>query len=100
MVDLGGSGTLDQVKQLVERKMASILNQHDYEQLPQSHRLRWENDMEWARFDLVAEGFVAANSPRGVWEITEVGRDWVEYMHTAIVARILVLRKLALDQQR
>lgn len=77
LVDLGGSGTLDQVKQLVEGKMASILNEHDYEQLPQSHRLRWENDVEWARFDLVAEGFIADNSARGIWEVTETGRDWL-----------------------
>ncbi|MCW5875684.1 MAG: type II toxin-antitoxin system Phd/YefM family antitoxin [Anaerolineales bacterium] len=77
LVDLGGSGTLDQVKQLVEGKMASILNEYDYEQLPQSHRLRWENDVEWARFDLVAEGFIADNSARGIWKVTEAGRDWL-----------------------
>lgn len=74
LIDLGGSGILEQVKQFVERKMQSTLNEYDYEQLENSHRLRWENDVEWARFDLVKEGFLATNSPRGVWEITQAGR--------------------------
>ncbi|MEM7820360.1 MAG: winged helix-turn-helix domain-containing protein, partial [Candidatus Aenigmatarchaeota archaeon] len=32
---------------------------------------------QWARNAMVKEGLLASDSPRGVWEITAVGRRWL-----------------------
>ena len=37
--------------------------------------IRWENRANWARMDMVIEGLIRKGSPRGVWEITDSGRQ-------------------------
>jgi restriction system protein len=32
----------------------------------------------WARNKLKDQGLIAANSPRGIWEITDAGRRYLE----------------------
>jgi restriction system protein len=69
---LGGSGTPDEVVD----KIAATLEIPD-EQLNEtltSGELRFRNQVAWARFYLVREGFLDS-SRRGVWSITEKGRS-------------------------
>jgi len=35
---------------------------------------RWRNTAQWARHSMVKEGLLKADSPRGIWEITDAGR--------------------------
>ena len=35
----------------------------------------WRDAAQWARNSMVAEGLLKADSPRGVWEISDKGRD-------------------------
>jgi restriction system protein len=79
LVQLGGSGRVSKVLDLVEEIMADQLNKYDYQTIPSDPKvIRWRNNAQWARLKLVQEGFLASDSPRGVWEITEAGRALVE----------------------
>jgi len=77
LVDLGGraetSDALDRVHQLME----DVLTPADHERVS-SGRVRWKSTAAWVRFRLVKEGLLVADSPYGVWEITEEGRRWLE----------------------
>jgi hypothetical protein len=76
--DLGGRGRTDQVLDLVEKKMAGTLKQQDHELLPSGISVRWRNRAQWQRQNMVHRGLIAANSPRGIWEITPAGREWLK----------------------
>lgn len=75
--DLGGRGRTDEVLDLVEKKMAGTLKQQDHELLPSGISVRWRNRAQWQRQNMVHRGLIAANSPRGIWEITLAGREWL-----------------------
>ena len=36
---------------------------------------RWRNAVQWARNSLVREGLFKADSPHGIWEISDAGRS-------------------------
>lgn len=78
LVELGGSAPIDKVLKQVETKMAGILKPCDREPLPSSPRsVRWKNTAQWCRNTLVREGLMKSDSPRGVWEISDAGREWL-----------------------
>lgn len=78
LVELGGSAPLREVLKRVEGKMASTLTPHDREPLPSDPKtLRWKNTAQWCRNTLVREGLMKGDSPHGLWEISEAGREWL-----------------------
>lgn len=79
LVEMGGSGQSDEVLRRVEEKMRHRLNQHDYEILGSlPNEPRWRNTAQWCRNDMVRQsGYLRATSPRGVWEISERGREYL-----------------------
>ncbi len=77
LVELGGSASMSQVLELVEKKMKDRLNEYDYQILPSNNTIRWKNTAQWCRNTMVQEGLLKSDSPRGIWEITEKG---VEYL--------------------
>jgi len=84
LVELNGSAPMARVLEIVEKKMKDKLNEYDYQRLPSNNTIRWKNTAQWCRNTMVKEGFLKEDSPRGIWEITEKG---VEYLN------ITVLRK-------
>lgn len=75
LVELGGKGSLDAVLERVYAMMSDRLNEYDLAPLPSDESLpRWRNTAQWARNTMRAEGLLKADSPRGIWEITEAGR--------------------------
>jgi len=74
LVELGGSAPASQVLELVAQKMQAILNPHDWEPLPSGSAIRWRNTAQWCRQSLVREGLMKADSPHGIWEISDQGR--------------------------
>jgi len=79
LADLGGSGKVAEVLDRVGKKMKGILKKADYEPLASSpDNLRWRNAAQWARNSMVNEGLLKKDSPRGVWEITDKGVDYVK----------------------
>jgi hypothetical protein len=47
---------------------------HDFEPVG-SDVHRWENQIAWARKDLVSKGFLESGTPTDVWVISSSGRD-------------------------
>jgi restriction system protein len=69
---LGGSGTPDEVVERIAQDM-QIPDQVQNDLLP-SGEPRFRNQVAWARFYLVREGLIDS-SKRGVWSLTEQGRN-------------------------
>jgi nucleotide-binding universal stress UspA family protein len=79
LVELGGTGTTEQVLRRVKEKLEKkgVFAQEDYEDIPSGTEERWRNTARWERFSLVVMGLLRRDSPRGIWEITEDGREWL-----------------------
>jgi hypothetical protein len=79
LIELGGSGFLQEVTDLVGEKMRGKLNEYDLQPLPSDPNLRrWRNTVAWLRFTMVEEGLLRNDSPRGTWEISDAGRKAAE----------------------
>ncbi|MCX8033410.1 MAG: winged helix-turn-helix domain-containing protein [Thermoleophilia bacterium] len=79
LVELGGCARSADVLDLVYRKVQGVLNEYDCQPLPSEPNCpRWRNTAQWCRYTLVREGLMKADSPHGIWEITEEGRREVE----------------------
>lgn len=77
LVDLGGSGRYERVIDRVGEKMEHILTPADKEILPSGMYVRWRNRVAWQRYNMVKQGLLRKDSPRGVWEITPEGNAWL-----------------------
>ena len=62
----------------VEKIMGKNLTSADKESLPSGQRLRWRENAEWERYHMVRDGLLQSGSPRGIWEITDQGRTFLE----------------------
>lgn len=80
LVRLGGSGRVRDVFRLVEEIMTDQLNIYDYQPLPSDlNSVRWKNTVHWERYNMVQDGLIADDSLRGVWEITDAGRQALKH---------------------
>jgi len=71
-----GSGKVAEVLDRVGKIMKSVLKDVDYLPLASNpDNLRWRNAAQWARNSMVNDGLLKADSPRGVWEISDKGRQ-------------------------
>jgi hypothetical protein len=77
LVHLGGASMTDMVLDRVGLEMKSKLKLVDYEYLD-SGEIRWRNAVCWCRNDLVKKGLMKSDSPHGIWEIDEKGRELVQ----------------------
>ena len=80
LVELGGSAKGSLVLDSVFQKMKGKLSERDLEP-PQSKLStpRWLKQANWCRFNLVRKHrFLKPDSPRGVWEITDLGRNYLK----------------------
>jgi len=74
--EMGGSGKVADVLERVGQIMKSILKDVDYDPLASGpDNPRWRNAGQWARNSMVNDGLLKRDSPRGVWEITDAGRQ-------------------------
>lgn len=79
LVELGGRAEVKEVLKIVEQKLKGKLNKYDYENIPSDpSKIRWKDTASWCRNTLVNEGLLSSNSPKGIWEITEKGRKYLE----------------------
>ena len=78
LVELAGGGKVADVLELVQMRMKKMLKKVDYQPLASDpSNLRWRNTAQWSRSIMVHDGLLKADSPRGVWEITDAGRKEV-----------------------
>jgi hypothetical protein len=79
--ELGGSASMQQVLEKVGAAMKGQLRDVDYQALKSDPgHPRWNNTAQWARNTMVTDGLLKKDSPRGIWEITAAGK---EYLRTA-----------------
>lgn len=79
---LGGSAKTSDVLDTVGELMADTLREVDYEPLLSDPKLpRWRNTAAWARNHLVREGYLRDDSPKGTWELSDKGRQYVASEH-------------------
>lgn len=78
LVAMGGQGKMTEVLDRVYQEMKSRLKPVDLKPLPSDARTRrWRNTAQWERQSMVEEGLLRNDSPRGVWAITEKGRNYL-----------------------
>lgn len=73
LLDLGGIAPARAVREHMNLLMARRLSEGDHAR-SSSGDPRWWSAVCWVRIDLIKEGLIKGNSPRGVWEISERGK--------------------------
>ena len=71
--ELGGVDRVENIRSRLFETMKSQLLEGDFT-IVSSGDPRWWNAACWARNELREDGLISADSPRGVWELTEAGR--------------------------
>lgn len=66
---------MSEVLTRVFAKLRDRLKPKDLEKLSSGTTVRWKNKAQWERQRLKSEGYLKTDSPRGIWEITDKGRD-------------------------
>jgi restriction system protein len=75
---MGGVGEMGEVLERLPKVMKGTLTEIDYEPLaPNSEVPRWWNTAQWAYSAMTQAGLLKADSPRGVWEMTEAGHKLI-----------------------
>jgi hypothetical protein len=78
LCDMGGSAKMQDILANVGELMKPVLRDIDYQPLASDPDMpRWRNAAQWARNSMVKEGLLKADSPRGIWEITDAGREYL-----------------------
>lgn len=78
IAELGGNGRIPEILQKVKEKMIDVLTEYDMELEPEGNEYRWRKSAQWARYHLTQKGLLSDESPRGVWEITDAGRKYLQ----------------------
>jgi len=76
LIEMGGSGRTQEVLNRIYEKIKDRLKPDDLERLSSGTDIRWRNAVMWERDKLKRRDYLRADSPRGIWEITEKGRDY------------------------
>lgn len=71
--ELGGKASKHDASKAVFPKVKERLKPADHVLLS-TGEFRWENAIAWERSELVKEGYLRNDSPRGTWELTDRGR--------------------------
>ena len=80
--DSGGSMSTGAVIEAVGRRLEKQLKPLDWEQLT-TGGIRWQNRVQFVRLRLVDEGLLSKGAPRGVWVLTDKGKERVAEMAAA-----------------
>jgi restriction system protein len=79
LVNRGGKAHIRVVLGDLETRMGTSFTEHDVLPIPSDpSQLRWQNTATWARHDLRLAGRIKDDSPQGIWEISDAGREWVK----------------------
>jgi Mrr N-terminal domain len=76
LAENGGRAPTREVIDALGVRLDGRLTEADHDRLA-SGDIRWRNRAQFVRLKLIERGDMATGSPRGVWEITEEGRDRV-----------------------
>ena len=74
--EMGGRGKIKFILERIGEKMQSKFSSDDIKKL-RGGSLRWENAACWQRLKMIKESLLKGDSPRGIWEITEIGKKYL-----------------------
>jgi hypothetical protein len=74
--EAGGSAPSNDIIEALEERMENLLTSRDFEHL-KSGEIRWRNRARFARLRMKERGLLSDTSHRGVWEITDGGRRFL-----------------------
>lgn len=74
--EMGGKGKVSVILDRVWDQVRDRLTEFDLGHL-RSGAIRWRNTAMWARKHLIDRGLLRKDSPRGIWEITPQGREYL-----------------------
>jgi hypothetical protein len=77
IVEAGGSALANNVIDALEEQMGHALGDRDRERL-RNGEVRWRNRARFARLRMKEHGLLSNTSLRGIWEITDAGRAYLE----------------------
>jgi len=77
LLEMGGEGRVKKVLEKVEAKMRDRLTSVDYKKTPSGTRVRWKTYAMWERKNMINDGLLKKDSPYGIWEITDKGRNYL-----------------------
>ena len=66
---MGGLGKVKMILDEMEVRLGDRLTDADKERL-EDNEPRWRKKTQWLRFNLKEEGVLKADSPRGIWELS------------------------------
>ncbi|MEW6153905.1 MAG: winged helix-turn-helix domain-containing protein [Actinomycetota bacterium] len=73
LVECGGRAPASEVVEEIGRRLSERFTPTDWEAL-NSGDIRWRSRTQFVRLKLIKEGVMAKDAPRGMWEITDLGR--------------------------
>lgn len=74
LVEAGGQAPYREIVDAVGRELKDDLLPADFESL-NSGAIRWQSRLQFVRLRLIERGFLDKDTPRGIWGITEAGRQ-------------------------
>jgi hypothetical protein len=77
LIEVGGSGPSQEIVEMVGEKLANKLTDLDKEALA-SGAIRWRNRVQFVRLRLIQRGLMNRDAPRGIWQISDQGREFAE----------------------
>jgi len=77
IANAGGSMPANDVIDALESRIRRQLRERDFDLLEMGE-VRWRNRARFARLRMKEQGLLSAESPRGVWEITARGREYLD----------------------
>jgi hypothetical protein len=98
LFDSGGRMPTSEVVTAVGEHVKDKLLSADLEIL--GKKPRWEGRVQFTRLQLVRDGLMKEDSPRGVWEITSVGEETVEKQLQADAVAAGPIKKRAMAGKR
>ena len=76
--EMGGVARASEALERVKERMEHVLKPADLDPLPSDPNMpRWRNSALWARHYMAKEGLVKSDTPHGIWEISEQGREYL-----------------------
>jgi hypothetical protein len=82
LTEAGGAAPASDVIDALGDRMRSMLTPRDYESLSMGE-VRWRNRARFARLRMTERGLLSATSPRGIWELTDLGRKHLQHLQDA-----------------
>ncbi len=77
LVDKGGNAPIEDVIKELEKRLKAQLLPGDWESNADG-TYKWDKQANFQRLAMVHKGLLANNSPRGIWGITDQGRQWLK----------------------